>query len=441
MVPPARFAVLLKSRRAERGLDLETLASQSAAFSVSQLAEIERGQVEAAELRMADLVALYDLDAGPVVPARSELVLDLEQKHVRVGSTALSFEQPTAALVLERYVSLLYLLRDETPGRRLTLRDDDLDVLGHALLRSKGNLVEDLERIMGGPKVGAGTERISRAGVIMAAGLLVGATAAGSLIMVAPTSTSDATPVAAGASSALIEPGYRAPAVADVSLTEVALTPAVSSAGEAAIVAKVAGASAAKVAPVTSTQDRHAAAAEPATNTTEPATETTEPVTEAVEPATEASSAESRPDELGRLAQDLVDFDIGSELPGWTVEFAGDNPSLRGLTNSRTRSIVVFVEPGDTSESVAQVLMHEVGHAIDLERLSDDLRRDWISMRGMPSVWWAGDGLNDFAVGAGDFAEAVAVATTGSPSNSIHGEFTADQLNFVNRILSASSKR
>ncbi len=53
----------------------------------------------------------------------------------------------------------------------------------------------------------------------------------------------------------------------------------------------------------------------------------------------------------------------------------------------------------------------------------------------MPATWWPGNGLSDFAVGAGDFAEAVSAFTTGSPSSSVYGEFTDEQLAFVADIL------
>ena len=55
----------------------------------------------------------------------------------------------------------------------------------------------------------------------------------------------------------------------------------------------------------------------------------------------------------------------------------------------------------------------------------------------MPSTWWTGEGLSDFAVGAGDFAEAVSAFTTGSPSHSVYGEFTDEQLAFVGSVLAS----
>jgi len=137
----------------------------------------------------------------------------------------------------------------------------------------------------------------------------------------------------------------------------------------------------------------------------------------------------------GAAAEALVSYDFRSALPGWTISYEGDSGHYHGLTNSVEKTIVVFVEPTDTPYTIAEVLMHEVGHAIDLEYLDDSARRQWIELRNMPSVWWAGDGLSDFAVGAGDFAEAIAAVTTGSSSNSVYAEFTAEQLAFAQSQL------
>ena len=105
------------------------------------------------------------------------------------------------------------------------------------------------------------------------------------------------------------------------------------------------------------------------------------------------------------------------------------------MTRSESKSIVVHVEPDATVDAVSAVLMHEVGHALDIERLSDTQRSQWIELRDMPATWWPGNGLSDFAVGAGDFAEAVSALTTGSPSSSVYGEFTQEQLDFVAETL------
>lgn len=140
---------------------------------------------------------------------------------------------------------------------------------------------------------------------------------------------------------------------------------------------------------------------------------------------------------LGSQAEDTVGYDFRTALPEWTIRYADDHPDFLGVTRSENKTITVHIEPEATADAVAEVLMHEVGHAIDLERLDDDERAEWVELRNIPAVWWPGNGLNDFAVGAGDFAEAVSAYTTGSASNSEYGEFTPEQLAFVAAVLAS----
>jgi hypothetical protein len=56
-------------------------------------------------------------------------------------------------------------------------------------------------------------------------------------------------------------------------------------------------------------------------------------------------------------------------------------------------------------------------------------------VRGLDGLWWPESGAADFAVGAGDFAEAVAAVLTGSPSDAIAGEFTVEELALAGSML------
>ena len=97
-------------------------------------------------------------------------------------------------------------------------------------------------------------------------------------------------------------------------------------------------------------------------------------------------------------------------LPGWTLHFADGRSGYRGMTFIERRAIEVYVRPGDTPERVAEILAHEIGHAVDLTHLYD---------RGRPvaGCTWPARldplvprhvGRADFATGAGDFAESFA---------------------------------
>ena len=117
---------------------------------------------------------------------------------------------------------------------------------------------------------------------------------------------------------------------------------------------------------------------------------------------------ESR-DVAGR-ALGLISFDWRNGLPGWELRFLDGRSGYRGLTYPDASVIEVFVRPGDTAEGLAHVVAHEMGHAVDVARLSDTDRAAWAAARGYGAQvsWWVSSGGSDFASGSGDFAESFA---------------------------------
>ena len=350
LVPPARLGALMVERRTERGLDIAQMAERSnGMFTANYLENAERGRVALDDRVIGHLVGLYEVHAGPVVPQRSELILDIDRQELAVGSQSVSFDSLHADDVLERYISLIYMLRGLEPGSDLTLRDRDLDVLSRSLGQTPAKVRDDIKELLAAPDSVQRAKSVSKLKMVMAAGLLVGVTALGTLVLVGLPGQDEAPAEVLGAQQSLVDTGF----VADI----------------------------------------------------------------------------------GAAAEASVEYDFRSALSGWQIGFADDHPDFLGVTLSEAKSITVHVEPDATVDEVAAVLMHEVGHAIDLERLTDAERAEWIRMRNMPATWWPGNGLSDFAVGAGDFAEAVAAVTTGSASSSVYGEFTQEQLDFVEAIL------
>lgn len=354
LVPPGRLGSLLIEHRNRHGLSVADLAIKSGVFSASELDQAERGAATLNDEQVDALMTLYGVDLATGTYGRSELIVDLKTNTIGVGATSLRFEGPTQDLVLERYVSLLYLLREQPVGVSLPLRDNDLDTLGSTLDRRRNQLVTDIHAIMSDRRTVGRTRRISRQRRVLQAGLLVGATMAGALIM-----------------------------VGDV---------------------------------IGSTAD-----------------------------------AMELPAQRGELVSASLPLDLATVLPNWTIEFQEDHPIYGGITHSSNQVITVHVDPTWSDHQLASVLMHEAGHAIDLEYLDDATRTQWLQLRGMNAPWWVGDGLADFAVGAGDFAEAVAAVTLGQSGHnthdghghtnrSHHGEFTAEQLDFVKTILSNATR-
>lgn len=352
LVPPARLGALMVERRTEQGLGLVDMAKRSnGMFTPTYLENVERGRVSLDDRIVEHLVGLYQVEAGPVVPQRSELILDLDRHELGVGDQKVSVDSLHADDVLERYVSLIYLLRGAQQGTDLMLRDRDLEVLATALGYSQADVRREVSSLIAAPDSVQRAKKVRTGTIVAAAGILVGLTVVGTLVLVRGSNN---------------QPN------------------------------QVLG-----------------------------ATQTT-------------LVTEGRPAEVGAAAEATIDYDFRSVLTGWQIGYADDHPDFLGVTLSADKSITVHVARDASAENVAAVLMHEVGHAIDLEMLDDAQRAEWAEMRSMPLTWWPGDGLSDFAVGAGDFAEAVSALTTGSPSSSVYGEFTQEQLDFVADILASS---
>ena len=143
------------------------------------------------------------------------------------------------------------------------------------------------------------------------------------------------------------------------------------------------------------------------------------------------------PSELGAEAEMLLPFRWQEILPGWTVEYHGPRSTHRGLAFPYEKRVEIYVRDTDTPSSLAGILSHELGHAVDVEYLTDADRYDWMRVRGIDSLtWWPDEYLTDFHTGAGDFAEAFAYRTVGDPSTSkAAGPLTAEQLSIIDGVL------
>lgn len=385
LVPPARLGALLTHERTMRGLTLDELSVETnLPFSVQELRRIEQGQLALSDDQVQRLMHAYRASNGPVLPERSELVIDLHHGALFAGQrTRILPENATLDDVLGRYLSLLYLLRGLEPGHELVLRGDDLEVLSDALQRNIAEIESRLFELMMPRAASPWFDRLRHRLAVPAAGVLVGLTTVGSLVLVQ-------FPNGERASEAPV--GAAAPAAATLVAT---------SAGDAEL--------APPVVVVRGQVDASSVAYEP-----------------------------GAPISVGAAAESLIDHDFRQALSDWTIVFDGPREGYRGNTNTVNRTITVYVAADDSPESVAGALAHEIGHALDVMYLSDELRAEWQQLRGIEGPWWPSSGANDLSVGAGDFAEAVAVSIAGSSSDSHHGAFTETQLAFVADVLDAA---
>ncbi len=375
LVPAGRLGALLSANRRQEGLDLASVAAKSSGdFDLRDLELIERGEVELSQPQIEALTELYKIESGLILPSRSHLVIDLSNQQLSVGGNKQKVQSEDE--ILEQYLSLLYILRDTKPGTELTLRQPDLITLEQALEQSIRDIEQELFSLMTKSIIEERAFGLSQAMIIPAAGLLVGMTAFGSLVFLDG------------------QPSIQTPDLQPV--TELLSNP--SPAAQAPVV-------------------------------------TLPPATSNSETPRSSNLEELSPVEVGRLAEQEIDYDYASLLPGWSIEYRQDRPGFRGLTFTREKRIEIYVDPGESTSSVAGILAHEIGHAIDVEYLTTEERSQWREARDLPNAWWPGNGLSDFHVGAGDFAEAVAFVIADSPSDSEHGDFTPEQIELARQLL------
>lgn len=405
LVPAERLGALLTDHRTRQGLTIEEMHVRSAVgFSPDELRRIEQGQLALTDSQINRLLRAYNAGAGPIVPERTDLVIDLGTGAMFAGRrTKLLPEVDDVDDILGRYLSLLYLIRGLEPGGAVALRGPDLDVLSAALERSITEIEGRLFELMLPGEVTPWFRTLRHRLAVPAAGIVVGLTAVGTLVFVQfpkgdrPALPSDPAGNAAGATapsgpvtlatSGTNEPASAAPEAAPAAPElEPELAPAVAVA-------------------------RAGVQAQPAT----------------FEPGT--------PESLGEAAEALIGYPFRQHLSDWSIAYEGPREGYRGNTNTVTRTITVHVGEHDAPHDVAGVLAHEVGHALDVLYLDDEDRNRWLEARGIEAAWWPDSGSADFHLGAGDFAEAVAVLLAASPSDSSLGPFTAAQLALAEQLL------
>lgn len=179
------------------------------------------------------------------------------------------------------------------------------------------------------------------------------------------------------------------------------------------------------------------------TETSSVAPSTVAPVESSTPTTSQTTTSQPPPEALANVsisqqALDRMAFDWQRAFPTWTVEFTGAREGLRALTYPHEHRVEVFVRSSDTAETLHRVLAHEIGHVIDVQLNDDADRARWVQQRNLPSSapWWPNAAAPDFATGAGDFAEAVAVLETGVVSqSSIGGQPTAADLELLRELM------
>ncbi len=190
VVPPRRLGSLLSSERVRRGLTIEEISEASAGrLPLHRLSSIERGTARLDDHELALVIDLYGVAPASLVPERSQLMIDLDEGLLWVNETSNRTRVRASAGredVLSRYLSMVYSMRHIEPGTPVSLRVDDVDVLGRALRAGTDTIIADLDSLMNhtnGP-VSWRLHMLKSRVMVPAAGVLVAFCAAGALLLV-----------------------------------------------------------------------------------------------------------------------------------------------------------------------------------------------------------------------------------------------------------------
>jgi hypothetical protein len=153
LVPPRRLGRLLEGLREARGETIESVAVKTwGQIDVTRVQTLEAGTDWATATELSLLSALYAFELTDLVPQRSGLVLDFDERLiVAQGFCAVVPEGETLHMVLRRYLTLVWALRGKPTGAHLQLRELDVAVLGDGLGIGAPAVVGVLQELMEDP--------------------------------------------------------------------------------------------------------------------------------------------------------------------------------------------------------------------------------------------------------------------------------------------------
>ncbi len=212
LVPPVRLGRLLRNRRVDRSLSLTELSREPGGLSIALLEDIEQGRAPLDEQTIAVVASLYDIDANALAPQRSELIIDLEEGLLSLGEHRSVIANSPSDQVLAKYLAIVYALRDLPNGSEIPIRQLDVGVLAHALEAERSAVEDELNSLMTEQTnvVEAVGAKIRRRLVVPIAGIFVGLTAVGGLVLVAAEpqpATSEEIPLDIGDAVMIANPG------------------------------------------------------------------------------------------------------------------------------------------------------------------------------------------------------------------------------------------
>jgi len=111
-----------------------------------------------------------------------------------------------------------------------------------------------------------------------------------------------------------------------------------------------------------------------------------------------------------RISAALARISYPWQQLGYRIVFLGPQPGISGRTSPRSMGFIdIYVRPDENVDTLAHVIAHELGHAVDLTYGNDQRRALWERLRGITAQsWFTCSMCQDFSTPAGDFAETFA---------------------------------
>ena len=156
-------------------------------------------------------------------------------------------------------------------------------------------------------------------------------------------------------------------------------------------------------------------------------------------------------EEAQTIAQEAVDEVLAetsflTHFPQWRVVTTGPVSGVGGSTDAENLTIRVYASPGRTHDEYVTTVLHEMGHVVDFEWVTDSIRFEYRAIRGLQDdVPWSREVSDDvhgddrWRFGQEDLAEiVVAILTDGDHvprSDAIAAAPEPDDLDRIARLI------
>lgn len=142
----------LRNIRLQKGLSLHDVQSASKMeFKASVLGAYERGERSISVPRLERLARLYQVPVDHLLPrtdgSDEGIPLEMSLEKLKIDLRRLERSDDPDGVVLQRYLNLVQIRRNDFNGKVLTIRSDDLRVLASVLDLSLDDLAQRIEEL------------------------------------------------------------------------------------------------------------------------------------------------------------------------------------------------------------------------------------------------------------------------------------------------------